>query len=100
MVSAPAIKGTPAIGQTLNVDNGTWSVNNLAFTYAWMRNGVPVPGATTGGYTITAADAASGDLRAGGREHARPGGRDRRHGTRLGAPDRLQDVPVRARPPR
>ena len=60
VVSAPTIKGTPVIGQTLSVDAGTWSVNNLTFTYAWMRNGVPVPGATSGAYTITAADAASG----------------------------------------
>nr|WP_300045524.1 Ig-like domain repeat protein [uncultured Nocardioides sp.] len=60
VVSAPTIKGTPVIGQTLSVDTGTWSVNNLTFTYAWMRNGVPVPGATSGAYTITTADAASG----------------------------------------
>jgi hypothetical protein len=53
--------GTPEQGDTLNVSNGTWS-NAATYTYAWEEcdgsgnNCLPIPGATSGSYTLSAAD--------------------------------------------
>jgi tRNA threonylcarbamoyladenosine modification (KEOPS) complex Pcc1 subunit len=49
-------------GQVLQVTQGTWSTAPASFTYAWLRcnaNGrlcTAIAGATTGAYTLTAAD--------------------------------------------
>ncbi len=53
--------GTPEQGDTLSVSNGTWS-NAATYTYAWEEcdgsgnNCLPIPGATSGSYTLSAAD--------------------------------------------
>jgi hypothetical protein len=58
----PVITGTPAVGQKLTVDNGTWSAPPTGYTYAWLRcnaNGricVTIAGATTSTYTATSDD--------------------------------------------
>jgi hypothetical protein len=64
--AAPTISGTPAQGQILMVDEGTWTGAPSTFTYAWSRCDaatgtvcVPIAGATTKTYTVTAADAGS-----------------------------------------
>jgi fibronectin-binding autotransporter adhesin len=60
--AVPAISGTAAIGQALQVSTGSWSQTPTAFTYQWQRcnaNGrvcAAIPGATAAGYTVTATD--------------------------------------------
>jgi hypothetical protein len=54
---APAISGTPLIGQTLSASTGTWvGYPASTYTYQWNRSGTPVGGATASTYLLTAAD--------------------------------------------
>ena len=59
----PTITGTPQVGQALTAGNGTWTNTPTSFAYQWLRcnaNGrlcAAIPGATTGSYAVTAADA-------------------------------------------
>ncbi len=57
---APAITGSPQQGDTLSVNNGTWSNSPTGFSYAWegcsSGNCSPIPGATSSSYTLSAAD--------------------------------------------
>jgi CBS domain-containing protein len=43
-VTAPTILGSPAVGSTITVDEGTWTVpnNTLTFLYEWLVDGFPV----------------------------------------------------------
>jgi hypothetical protein len=52
---APAITGTPAVGQLLTVSNGTWTGTPLVFNYQWKANGTNV-GSAVNTYTPTSAD--------------------------------------------
>jgi len=45
------------VGQSLAATPGGWSRSGLAFGYAWLRNGTPVPGADGPTYPLTSADA-------------------------------------------
>jgi hypothetical protein len=54
--TAPAVTGTPKVGQTLSVPAPTWSVTGVTTTYQWQRNGAAIPGATTASYPVTADD--------------------------------------------
>jgi hypothetical protein len=53
----PVITGSPVVGQTLNISNGTWS-GTAPITYArqWKRGGVNISGATGTSYTLVTAD--------------------------------------------
>lgn len=53
---SPANTGPGAVGIQQTGSNGTWSGSGLAFTYAWLRDGVPIPGATAINYTPTSSD--------------------------------------------
>lgn len=55
--AAPAITGTVTVGQVLTCSSGTWTGSPTGYTYQWRRR-VPgsIPGATTGTYTLAAAD--------------------------------------------
>lgn len=53
----PALTGTPEVGQSLALGNGTWTDDGApAFTYAWLRNGVLIAGAVSNAYTVALAD--------------------------------------------
>ncbi len=60
---APAISGTPTVGQTLSTSDGTWSNTPTSFAYQWLRcNGggnscVTVANGTQKTYTLVGADA-------------------------------------------
>lgn len=54
---APAISGTPTVGQTLSVSNGTWSGSPTSYAYQWRRGGLDISGATSSSYALVPADA-------------------------------------------
>ena len=56
--SPPAISGTPAVGQALSCDPGTWAQTPDAYAYQWLRDGTAIPGATDSTYTPVNADEA------------------------------------------
>lgn len=53
----PVISGTAAAGSTLKVAAGTWSQPSPSFKYQWLRNGTPIPGATSSSYRLGTEDA-------------------------------------------
>jgi thermitase len=57
----PVVSGSGTVGSTLSVSTGDWSRAPTGYTYQWERCRVglclPVPGATSSGYTVTASDA-------------------------------------------
>lgn len=53
--SAPAVNGVVQVGRTLSCDPGTWT-GSPALTYAWLRNGSVISGATNATYTVVASD--------------------------------------------
>jgi hypothetical protein len=55
--SPPVITGSPVVGQNLVCQPGTWTgTQPITTAYSWNRNGVGIPGATFGTYTVQAAD--------------------------------------------
>jgi hypothetical protein len=57
----PAVSGTPAVGSAVACANGLWSGNPApTFTYRWLRDGTPIPGATASGYRVQSADEGHG----------------------------------------
>lgn len=55
--ATPTISGTAVVGKTLTAKPGVWTPSDVSFTYAWKRNGVPIPGAVGASYRLTEADA-------------------------------------------
>ena len=53
----PTITGTPSPGSSLVVQPGTWSQPSPTFKYQWLRDGAPIPNATSATYRLTAEDA-------------------------------------------
>ena len=54
--TAPAVTGTPRVGQTLTVDGGAWSLDGVTLSYQWLRDGTPVEGADEATYAVGVAD--------------------------------------------
>jgi hypothetical protein len=52
----PAITGTKTVGQTLTCSSGTWS-KSPTYAYQWLRDGVPISGATASTRVLAAPDA-------------------------------------------
>jgi|GEM_PF-1735924 len=53
----PLISGTPAVGAALTCANGAWTGGpSPMFTVQWLRDNVPIPGATGSTYDVQAAD--------------------------------------------
>jgi hypothetical protein len=48
--------GTPVVGETLGCISGGFLNQPKKLTYAWLRNGAVVSGATSASYTLTTAD--------------------------------------------
>lgn len=49
----PTITGTPAVGQTLTANTGTWAPTPTSYTYQWYYGGAIIPGETASTYTVT-----------------------------------------------
>jgi hypothetical protein len=52
----PVISGAFLLGVTLSVTTGTWLNHPFAFSYQWLRNSVPIVGATANTYVVVSAD--------------------------------------------
>jgi hypothetical protein len=58
---APVASGTPAVGQTLSCTAGSWKGSPApTFAYAWLRDGVTIPGVAGSTYVVQAADQGNG----------------------------------------
>ncbi len=53
---APALSGTPAVGQTLTCSPGSWVNNPTGYSYTWLRSGSAIAGQTGNTYLVQAAD--------------------------------------------
>ncbi|PVZ52603.1 hypothetical protein [Arthrobacter sp. H-02-3] len=56
----PGISGALQVGSTVTVVDGTWDPADATFTHQWLRNDVPVLGATGPTYLLTEADLGKG----------------------------------------
>lgn len=52
----PTIGAPPVIGKTLTSTDGRWSPAPTRLARQWLRNGVPIPGASSSQYRVTADD--------------------------------------------
>jgi hypothetical protein len=55
-MEAPLLIGTPSVGDTLSCSTGSWSGNPNGYTYAWLRDGDPIPGQSASSYVVQSAD--------------------------------------------
>ena len=58
----PTVSGTPAVGQTLTANAGTWTGTPTSFSYRWWRcsgSCTVISGATGSSYAVAAGDAGS-----------------------------------------
>jgi len=53
---SPIIVGDTIVGETLSVDQGTWTPEPPRVDYQWLRDGVAIAGATSATYTTSADD--------------------------------------------
>lgn len=53
---APVLSGTPEVGETLTVTDGTWDNTPTSYGYQWLRNGVVIGGETASTYLLAPAD--------------------------------------------
>ncbi|MCU1481530.1 MAG: conserved secreted protein [Subtercola sp.] len=51
-----SVLGGQTVGSTLSATVGTWAVAPVSVKYAWLRNGVAIPGAVAATYKATEAD--------------------------------------------
>jgi beta-xylosidase len=54
--AAPQVSGKAVVGSTLRATTGSWDQAGLTFTYQWLRDGIPVDGATRARLLLGAAD--------------------------------------------
>jgi Carboxypeptidase regulatory-like domain len=55
--ATPHVSGSTKVGSTLTVKPGIWHPGTVSLSYQWLRNDVPVAGATAANYPLTNADA-------------------------------------------
>lgn len=53
---APAVTGTPTVGETLATTDGTWNVTPDSVAYQWQRDGMDIGGATANTHALVAGD--------------------------------------------
>ncbi|MHB8242718.1 MAG: hypothetical protein ACYDHN_12105, partial [Solirubrobacteraceae bacterium] len=53
----PTVSGTLEVGQTLTCSPGAWSNSPTEYSYSWLRDFEPIPGATSTSYLLSASDA-------------------------------------------
>ena len=59
--AAPVVSGTPAAGETLSCSNGSWTGSPApTYSYAWLRDGVVIAGASVSTYVVQTADQGNG----------------------------------------
>ena len=56
-VAAPVAAGNATVGRTLTATPGGWDQGNLTYAYQWLRDGVPITGATSRSLVLGAGDA-------------------------------------------
>ncbi len=54
--ATPVISGTVQVGKDLAIDAGTWSPSTVSLSYQWLRDSVPITGATGTSYGLTPDD--------------------------------------------
>jgi 5-hydroxyisourate hydrolase-like protein (transthyretin family) len=54
--TAPALTGTPAVGQGLSCSTGSWTNSPTSYAYSWLRDGTAISGQAAASYTVQAAD--------------------------------------------
>jgi surface antigen len=57
--SAAVVTGVPRLGETLQVDPGTFTPEDATVSVQWLRAGIPIEGATESTYLLTRADLGS-----------------------------------------
>jgi len=55
-VALPVAAGNATVGKTLNATAGGWDQGNLTYAYQWLRDGVPIAGATSRSLLLGADD--------------------------------------------
>jgi len=56
VLSEPTVTGGTAVGDTLSVSEGSWSIDGLSFTYQWLRDGEAIAGETGATHVVAAQD--------------------------------------------
>lgn len=56
VAGTPVITGIASVGRTVTARPGSWRPATVQLTYAWLRDGRVVPGATASSYPVTGAD--------------------------------------------
>ncbi len=56
VAGSPTIKGKAVVGKKLTAVPGTWGPAPVTLTYQWLRNGVPIKGATGSKYKLKGKD--------------------------------------------
>ncbi len=54
---APKVSGTPTVGQRFTCSRGSWNYSPTSYSYTWLRDGKPIPGATDSYRWLTSDDA-------------------------------------------
>ena len=55
----PEVTGDGQVGELLSVDPGEWTPEGVVFSFRWLRDGTPIPGATSREYRVGEGDAGS-----------------------------------------
>lgn len=59
-VGLPRVTGSPYAGRVLDCEPGTWDGAVASYRLAWLRDGLPIPGADGASHTVTSRDVAAG----------------------------------------